>query len=123
MLLLQWQREAINYGAENLEQLSHSVVPLRLVDEVVEDVVDLFPDEGSETEELAVDSMQRRLEEISLPRILRVKEAKQVRNESLVDKLLCQTGLKVTGFQAPAIEMLLPPILVDKVIPNLRKNS
>ena len=73
-------------------------MPLRLVDEVVEDVVDLFPDEGSETEELAVDSVQRRLEEISLPRILRVKEAKKIRNESLVDKLFCQTGLKVTGF-------------------------
>ena len=102
MLLLQWQREAINYGAENLEQLSHSVVPLRLVDEVVEDVVNLFPDEGSKTKELSVDSVQCRLEEISLSWILRVKETEKVRHESLVDKLFGQTGLKVTGFQAPA---------------------
>ena len=98
MLLLKWQRKAVDDGAKDFQQLGHSIVPLCLVDEVVEDVVDLFPDEGSETEELAVNSVQRRLEEISLPRILRVKEAEKIRNESLVDKLFCQTGLKVTGF-------------------------
>ena len=120
MLLLQWQRKAVDDGAKDLEELSHPVVPLRLVDEVVEDVVDLFPDEGSETKELSVDSVQCRLEEISFSWILRVKETEQVRNKSLVDELFGQTGLKVTGFQAPATNCCY----TDKETnPNLRKNS
>ena len=73
-------------------------MPLGLVDKVVEDVVDLFPDEGSEPQELAVDSVQRRLEEVPLPGVLGVKQTQEVRDEPLVNKLLCQTWLKVTGF-------------------------
>ena len=44
MLRLQWQRKAVDDGAKDLEELSHPVVPLRLVDEVVEDVVDIVVD-------------------------------------------------------------------------------
>ena len=53
MLLLQWQRKAVDDGAQDLEELSHPVVPLRLVDEVVEDVVDLLSDVCTKAQELA----------------------------------------------------------------------
>ena len=40
VLLLEREREAVDDRAEDLEQLGDAVVPLRLVDETVEDVVD-----------------------------------------------------------------------------------
>ena len=42
MFFFERQREAVDDGAEDLQELGHPVVPLRLVDEVVEDVVDLL---------------------------------------------------------------------------------
>lgn len=45
----------------------------RLVDELEEDVVDGATNEGSQIEEFAVNSVESRLEEISLPRILAVE--------------------------------------------------
>ena len=48
MLLLQGQSEPIDYTAQDLQQLGHAVVPLGFVDEPIEDVVDLFPNVGSE---------------------------------------------------------------------------
>ena len=47
---------------------------LRLVDEPEEEVVDLFPDEGSPAQELAVDSVQDRLEEVPLSGVLAVEQ-------------------------------------------------
>ena len=44
MFFFQRQSEAVDDGAENLEELCDAVVTLRLVDEPVKDVVDLFPD-------------------------------------------------------------------------------
>ena len=43
MFLLEGEREAVDDGSEDLQQLRHAVVSLRLVDEVVENVVDLLP--------------------------------------------------------------------------------
>ena len=43
MFSLQWQSKAIDDGAEDLQQLCHTVVPLCLVDKAVEYVVDLLP--------------------------------------------------------------------------------
>ena len=40
VLLLQWQRETIDNGAENLEKFGDAVEPLRLINELEEDVVD-----------------------------------------------------------------------------------
>jgi hypothetical protein len=42
VLLLEREGEPIDDWAEDLQELGHPVVPLRLVDEVVEDVVDLL---------------------------------------------------------------------------------
>ena len=43
MLLLEGEREPVDDGAEDLQQLGHAVVSLRFVDKVVKDVVNLFP--------------------------------------------------------------------------------
>ena len=45
MLLLQGQREAVDDGPQNLQQLRDAIVALRLVHEPVEHVVDGLPDE------------------------------------------------------------------------------
>jgi hypothetical protein len=54
-------------------------VPFRLVHKLEEDVVDGTPDERSEVEEFAVDSMQRRLQEVSLSWVLAVEQLEQLR--------------------------------------------
>ena len=43
VLVLEGEGEAVDDGAEDLEQLGDAVVPLRLVDEAVEDVADRLP--------------------------------------------------------------------------------
>ena len=54
---------------------------LCLVYKVVEDVVDLLPDVGSQAEELAIYSMKSCLQEISLSRILRVEESQKLNKQ------------------------------------------
>ena len=53
---------------------------LCLVYKVVEDVVDLFPDVGSQSKKFSINSVKSRLEEISLSRILRVKQSEKLNN-------------------------------------------
>jgi hypothetical protein len=84
VLLLEWEGESVNDGPEDLEQLSDSVVTLGLIDELEEHVVDGASDEGSEVEEASVDSMQRRLEKVSLPRVLAVEEFEELERRAEV---------------------------------------
>ena len=56
-------------------------MPLCLVYKVVEDVVDLFPDVGSQTQELAIYSVKSCLQEISLSWILGVEQSKKLNNQ------------------------------------------
>ncbi len=44
----------------------------------VEDIVNLFPNVGPETQELSVDSVENRLEEVSLARVLAVEQLQQL---------------------------------------------
>ena len=81
--------------------MSVDVSVSRLVNEIVEDVVDLFADVCAESEELAVYPVKRRLEEVSLPRIFRVKQRQQLHNEPLVDELFSETRLEVAGLETP----------------------
>lgn len=74
MLLLEWQSKAIDYGAEYFQQLSNAIEPFCFVNELKEDVVDRASDEGSQVQELAVYSVEGRLQEVSLSRILGIKE-------------------------------------------------
>ena len=56
-------------------------MPLCLVYKVVEDVVDLFPDVGSQTQELAIYSVKSCLQEISLSWILGVEQSKKLNKQ------------------------------------------
>lgn len=99
VLLLEGQREAVDDGAEDLEQLGDTVVSLGLVDEAVEDVVDGLADEGAIRHELAVDSMEDGLEIVPLSRVLRVEEVEQPDEELCVDVLLDHLGVRLVRDQ------------------------
>ena len=94
MLRLEGEREPVDDGAEDLEELPHAIEVLRLVYEpafqvrgielhsdhlmfcgnsLQEEVVDLLPDERPQPQELAVDSVQHGLEEVTLARVLSLK--------------------------------------------------
>lgn len=78
VLVLEREGEAVDDGPEDLEELGDSVVALRLVDELEEDVVDRAANEGAEVEEFAVDAVEGRLEEVALPGILAVEEFEEL---------------------------------------------
>ena len=50
---------------------------------------------GTGVQELAVDAVERRLEEAALARVLRVEERNQVEHELLVNVLLCEVCVEV----------------------------
>ena len=54
----------------------------------------LLADVGPESEELAVDPVERRLEEVALARVLRVEQIEQVQDELLVNVPLHQRWLQ-----------------------------
>lgn len=95
VLLLEWQRESVNDGAQNLEKLCDPVMPLCFIDEMEEHVVDASPDGGSQIEEFPVYPMQRCLQEIAFTGILRVEKLKEVEHESLVDISLGEIRIEI----------------------------
>lgn len=58
-------------------------------------MINLSPDVGPQPEELAVDPVQHRLEEVPLSGILAVKQLQDVQHKRLVNVPLGQGGLKV----------------------------
>lgn len=64
-------------------------------------VVDLFADVSSKAEEFPIDTMQNGLEEVSLARVLTIKQIEQLHQELLVDVLLGYVGLKVRRLEEP----------------------
>ena len=56
MFSFERQREPIDNRTQNFQKLCNTIVPLRFVDKAVENVVDLFTDESSKVEKLAVNS-------------------------------------------------------------------
>jgi hypothetical protein len=82
VLLLEREGEPVNDRPEDLEQLGDTVVSFGLVDELVEDVVDRPTDEGAEVEELAVDAVEGRLEEIALAGVFAVEELEELRRKA-----------------------------------------
>jgi hypothetical protein len=78
VLFLEREGETVDDGTEDLEQLGDTVVALRLVDELIEDVVDRAADEGAKVEELAVDAVESRLEKVALTRVFRVEEFEEL---------------------------------------------
>ena len=56
-------------------------MPLRLVYELEEDVVDRSSDEGTQVEKFSIDTVQGRLKKVTFPRVFAVEEFQQVENE------------------------------------------
>lgn len=74
VFLFERQRETVDYRAEDFQQLSDTVEPFGLVDELKKYIIDRSPYIRSEVQELAVYPMKRCLEEISLSRVFGVEE-------------------------------------------------
>lgn len=72
----------------------------------VKHVVDLFSDERAQSEKLAVNAMQHRLEEVTLARILRVEQFEQLEHEILVNVSLGDARLKVGRLQEAQVELV-----------------
>jgi hypothetical protein len=69
VLLLQWKRETIDDGAEDLKKFGDAIESLRLVNELEKDVVDGATDVRAEIEELPVYAMKSGLQEVAFSRI------------------------------------------------------
>ena len=63
------------------------MVPLSFVDEPIEDVVDLFPDERTKAQKLDINSVQSCLQQIPFPRVFRIEKIQQPQDEFLVNVL------------------------------------
>lgn len=80
VLLLQREREAVDNGTQDFQQLGNAIEALRFVCELEEDIVDRSPNIRPEIQELAVNAVQRCFEEIALPRVLRIKQFQKLGN-------------------------------------------
>jgi hypothetical protein len=74
MLLFEGEGETVDDGSKNLEEFGNAVKTFGFIGELEEYVVDGSSNEGSEVQELAVDTVQGCLEEITLTRVLGIKE-------------------------------------------------
>ena len=62
-----------------------------------ENVVDLLPDEGPQSEELSIDPMQDGLQEVPLPRVLAVEQLQQLQGQTHTHILSIQSWFKGKG--------------------------
>lgn len=69
VFFLKWESETVDDGAEYLQQFGNSIESFRFVNKLEKYVVDGAANEGSQVEKFAINSVQGRLEEISLARI------------------------------------------------------
>ena len=106
MLFLQWCSETIDNRPENLKQLRNTVMPLRLVNKLEEHVVDRTPDKCTQVQELPVNAVERRFEEVALPRVFRVEQFKKIKHELLVDIPFCDVGVEIRGLDKPKEEFV-----------------
>jgi hypothetical protein len=95
VLFLEGQSEAVDDGTQDLEKLRNTIKPFRFVRELEEDIVNGSPDIGPKVEEFAVDSMQRRFQEVSFSRVFGVEKLEQLKDEMMVDVGLGDVGVEV----------------------------
>lgn len=79
---------------------------LRLVDESIEDVVNLFPDVSTEVQKFSINSMQGRLEEVPLAWVFRVKQLEKLNDKSMVNMAPCNCRFKIRRFQKAEKELV-----------------
>lgn len=97
VLLLHGQGEAVDYAAEDLEELADAVVALGLEYEAVEDIVDGLAYEWAVHHELAVDAVEHGLEVLALAGVLGVEVVEEAEHEGVVDVALGNLGVGVGG--------------------------
>ena len=81
-------REAVDDRRQNLQQLRDAAVHVRLVEELVERVVDDLADRRAAVRQLAVDAVCGRLETLALARVHRIEERDQTHQEGRGDPML-----------------------------------
>jgi len=79
VLLLEWEREAIDNTPKDLQELSNTIMSLGLVDEGVKDVIHGLANEGPQVEELAIRPVKGGLEMVTLAGIFAIEEIQQLR--------------------------------------------
>lgn len=95
MFLLERQSETVDNGAKYLEEFGNSVESLSFVGELEEDIVDGSADKGAQVEELAIDSVESRLEEISLAGVFRVEELEELKDKAMVNVGFGDVGVEI----------------------------
>lgn len=73
---------------------------------LVENIVDLLANEGTQPQELPVDAVQHRLQEVTLARILRVEQVEQLQHEIVIDVPLGDVRLKVGRLEEPQVQLV-----------------
>ena len=66
---------------------------------LVENIVDLFTDVGSKSQEFSVYSMQRGFEKVSLARIFAIEQLQKLKHKLLIDEPFGDRRLKIRGLQ------------------------
>lgn len=70
----------------------------RFIDKPIEHIIYLFPNESPQSQEFSIDPVQSRFEQVSLARILRIKQIQQLQHEFLIDVTFGYVGLEVGRF-------------------------
>uniref|UniRef100_A0A1I8IGB6 DH domain-containing protein n=1 Tax=Macrostomum lignano TaxID=282301 RepID=A0A1I8IGB6_9PLAT len=73
VLSLQRQRKSIDDAAQNLKQLANTIELLSLIDEPQENIINLLPNESSQAEKFAIDSVENSFQKVALSRIFAVE--------------------------------------------------
>jgi hypothetical protein len=74
-------RQRVNSPSQDLQQFADTVEVFSFVDEAQENIVDLFSNEGAQSQEFSVDTMKHSFEKVTFARIFRVKELQQLWGE------------------------------------------
>lgn len=106
VLLLQRKGESVDDRTKDLQQLGNAVEPFCLVGELEKDVVDGAADEGPQVEELAVDAVQGRLQEVPFPRIFGVEQLQELEDEAVVDVCFRDVGVEVLALDEAKEELV-----------------
>mmetsp|Transcript_118593 Transcript_118593/g.342948 ORF Transcript_118593/g.342948 Transcript_118593/m.342948 type:complete len:453 (+) Transcript_118593:216-1574(+) len=106
VLVLERQGEAVDDGAQDLEQLTDAVLGLAFVDDLEEDVLDRATDKGPQRHELAVDAVEDRFQVVALARVLGVEQLQKLEHEVLVHEALCDLRVDIVGHDEAEEELI-----------------
>jgi hypothetical protein len=78
VLFFEWQSEPVDDRSQYLKQFGNTIKTFCFVYELEENVVYRSTNIGAEVEKFAIDAMKGCFQEVPLPRILRVKQLKEL---------------------------------------------